>query len=242
MKMVILLLASSLSSGLLAIEQDRETHQAGLDRACSDAQQFAALFELLPFGGGHQAARHDLPEGGEGHQLGRFSIAHPEHGVGGQAQRVRQILLQADAGLTRPLALIGHQHEGDLLARGGHRGQVAHRLDGRGVPGKQRLEPYPQQQGGSHGERPPQAVGSGLGGDPLRYPVPDLAGQGRGGLRLAQQRIQMLLPLFNPLPPVRIAGHQAAHPGLHPRAQGTQHILAGEPLAQGGVSIAFGGH
>lgn len=39
MKMVILLLASSLSSGLFAIEQDRETHQAGLDRACSDAQQ-----------------------------------------------------------------------------------------------------------------------------------------------------------------------------------------------------------
>ena len=59
MKMVILLLASSLSSGLLAIEQDRETHQAGLDRACSDAQQ------LLIVQGRQQRIDTCIKEGGK---------------------------------------------------------------------------------------------------------------------------------------------------------------------------------
>lgn len=39
MKIAILLLGCSLSASLLAADQDRETHQAGLDRACLDAQQ-----------------------------------------------------------------------------------------------------------------------------------------------------------------------------------------------------------
>ena len=39
MKLVILLLGGTLSGGLLAIEQDRGTHQAGLDRACINARQ-----------------------------------------------------------------------------------------------------------------------------------------------------------------------------------------------------------
>ena len=59
MKMVILLLASSVSSGLLAIEQDRETHQAGLDRACSDAQQ------LLIVQGRQQRIDTCIKEGGK---------------------------------------------------------------------------------------------------------------------------------------------------------------------------------
>ena len=37
MKLVILLLGGTLSGGLLAIEQDRDTHQAGLCRALSQA-------------------------------------------------------------------------------------------------------------------------------------------------------------------------------------------------------------
>ncbi|MFM5838195.1 hypothetical protein [Aeromonas rivipollensis] len=39
MKLVILLLGGTLSGGLLAIEQARDTHQAGLDRACDNARQ-----------------------------------------------------------------------------------------------------------------------------------------------------------------------------------------------------------
>lgn len=39
MKMVILLLGGTLSSGLLAATPDRSTHQAGLDRACANAWQ-----------------------------------------------------------------------------------------------------------------------------------------------------------------------------------------------------------
>ncbi|MBP0600921.1 MULTISPECIES: hypothetical protein [Aeromonas] len=38
-KIVILLLGCTFATGLLAAVQDRETHQAGLDRACANAQQ-----------------------------------------------------------------------------------------------------------------------------------------------------------------------------------------------------------
>ena len=39
MKIAILLLGCALSSGLLAANPDKETHQAGLDRACINARQ-----------------------------------------------------------------------------------------------------------------------------------------------------------------------------------------------------------
>ncbi|MFC5707810.1 hypothetical protein [Aeromonas eucrenophila] len=39
MKIAILLLGLTLSTGLLAANPDRETHQAGLDRACINARQ-----------------------------------------------------------------------------------------------------------------------------------------------------------------------------------------------------------
>ena len=45
MKLVILLLGGTLSGGLLAIEQDRGTHQAGLDRACDNARQQQTIQE-----------------------------------------------------------------------------------------------------------------------------------------------------------------------------------------------------
>ncbi|MCE9926865.1 hypothetical protein LZ640_20950 [Aeromonas media] len=45
MKLVILLLGGTLSGGLLAIEQARDTHQAGLDRACDNARQQQTIQE-----------------------------------------------------------------------------------------------------------------------------------------------------------------------------------------------------
>lgn len=45
MKLVILLLGGTLWGGLLAATPDRNTHQAGLDRACANARQQQTIQE-----------------------------------------------------------------------------------------------------------------------------------------------------------------------------------------------------
>ena len=80
----------------------------------------------------------------------------------------------------------------------------------------------------------------GLGlGEILLYVTPDAAGRaGRAGVDAAGD--PDVVATARSTATSRGQGHQPAHPGLHPRAQGTQHVFAGEPPAQTGIPVALG--